>query len=169
MPSPVLDSIDDVVLVIDSKIRTIGFVNPAVEVVFGYRQDEILGKETQFLHVSEEEYARFSREFDPLLEQNGTFRTEYYLKRKDGSAFPAQQWYIRDAVSLECPVVLPVIQNQSVPVIEHDQIGLDGVVSVELIGDPFQIYLCTIRLGKQQGRVFRQHLNLHPGQGATVI
>jgi PAS domain S-box-containing protein len=90
MPSPVLDSIGDAVFIVDSKTRTIAFSNPAVQTVFGYSREEVLGSDTRFLHVGDEEYARFARDFDPVLERHGTFRTEYNLKRRDGTVFPAE-------------------------------------------------------------------------------
>jgi two-component system, cell cycle sensor histidine kinase and response regulator CckA len=90
IPSPVMNSISDVVLVIDTETRTIGFANSAVQSVFGYRPEEVLGRDTRFLHVDDDAFLRFSREFDPALDRHGTFRTEYTMKRRDGTVFPAE-------------------------------------------------------------------------------
>jgi PAS domain-containing protein len=49
-------SLDEAVLVVEPHTRTILTVNPAVEIVFGYSEEETLGRNTEFLHVDKAMY-----------------------------------------------------------------------------------------------------------------
>jgi PAS domain S-box-containing protein len=82
-----LSSLADAVFVVDPDTRTIPACNPAVEDIFGYSQEEIIGKNTEFLHVNKELYEEFGRRLFPALDATGVFRTEYRMRRKDGSVF----------------------------------------------------------------------------------
>jgi len=82
-----LFSLADAVFVVDPNTRIITACNPAVENVFGYSQKEVIGKSTEFLHVNKELYEEFARRLFPALNAAGVFRTEYRMRRKDGSVF----------------------------------------------------------------------------------
>lgn len=82
-----LSSLADAVFVVDPHTRTITTCNPAVENIFGYSQKEVIGKNTEFLHVNREMYEEFGRRLFPSLDARGVFRTEYQMRRKDGSVF----------------------------------------------------------------------------------
>jgi PAS domain S-box-containing protein len=80
-------SLNEVVLVVDPSTRTIIDCNPAVERVFGYSKDEVIGKNTGFLHVNRTMDEEFGKWLIPVLDKSGMFNTEYMMKRKDGSIF----------------------------------------------------------------------------------
>ena len=81
----ILTSLDDVVLVIDPGTRTIVQCNDAVVRVFGYAPDELIGKNTAILYEHRKDYEDFGAISEPILEKNGAFRTEYRMKKKDGT------------------------------------------------------------------------------------
>jgi len=82
-----LFSLADAVFVVDPKTRTITACNPAVETIFGYSQEEVIGKNSEFLHVNREMYEEFGRQIFPALDAEGVFSTEYQMRRKDGRVF----------------------------------------------------------------------------------
>jgi PAS domain S-box-containing protein len=82
-----LSSLADAVFVVDPNTRTITACNPAVETVFGYSREEVIGKNTEVLHVNKELYEDFARRLFPALDAAGVFRTEYRMRRKDSSVF----------------------------------------------------------------------------------
>jgi PAS domain S-box-containing protein len=80
-------SLDEAILVIEPHSRTILKVNPAVESVFGYSEEETLGRNTNFLHVDKVMYQKFGQELFLALDKDGVYRCEYRMRRKDGSIF----------------------------------------------------------------------------------
>jgi PAS domain S-box-containing protein len=80
-------SLDDALFVVDTATRTIIACNPAVERIFGYRKEEVLGRNTEFLHVDRAMYEHFGQELFPVLDAEGVFRAEFRMRRKDGSIF----------------------------------------------------------------------------------
>ena len=78
-------SLDEAVFVVDPNTRTIIACNSAAERVFGYSEKEMLGRNTEFLHVDRATYENFGRKLFPALEAAGVFHTEYQVRRKDGS------------------------------------------------------------------------------------
>ena len=65
--------------------RRIIFANLAVERVFGWKPEELLGRSTRRLYSDEEEYERVGRELYPALENEPVvLKSEYQCKRKDG-------------------------------------------------------------------------------------
>ena len=79
-----LESLNEAVLVVDPSERTIVTCNVAVEQVFGYRKEELIGTSTARLHVSPEAYERFADLSEPALDAEGSFVGEYQMRRKDG-------------------------------------------------------------------------------------
>lgn len=55
--------------VVGLKKRTIFFTNNAFEKIFGWRSDEIIGKNTRFLYRSDYDYEEIGRRFYPVLEK----------------------------------------------------------------------------------------------------
>jgi PAS domain S-box-containing protein len=80
-------SLDEAVLVVEPHTRTILTVNPAVEIVFGYSEEETLGRNTEFLHVDKAMYQEFGQELFLALDKDGVYRGEHRMLRKDGSIF----------------------------------------------------------------------------------
>ena len=85
-----LTSLDDALFVVDTATRTIISCNPAIERMFGHRKEEVLGRNTEFLHVDRGMYERFGRELFPALNAEGVFRTEFRMRRKDGTIFNSE-------------------------------------------------------------------------------
>jgi len=80
-------SLDEAVLVVDPHTRTILTVNPALEIVFGYSEEETLGRNTEFLHVDKAMCQKFGQELFLALDKDGVYRGEHRMRRKDGSIF----------------------------------------------------------------------------------
>ena len=84
------ESLDDSVLIIDMKDRTVLACNPALTRDFGYSQEYVTGRNTEFLHVNQGAYEEFGRRMIAALDKEGVFRTEFRMRRKDGSIFPTE-------------------------------------------------------------------------------
>ena len=84
------ESLDDSVLIIDLKDRTILACNPALAWNFGYSQEYVTGRDTEFLHTNRDAYEEFGRRMIAALDKEGVFRTEFQMRRKDGSVFPTE-------------------------------------------------------------------------------
>jgi len=78
------ESLGEAVLVIDPHERRIVTCNAAVEDIFGYDPDDLIGESTKRLHESPEAYARFGRLSESALDEDGIFRHDYQMRRKDG-------------------------------------------------------------------------------------
>ena len=86
----VFDSVEDAIFLIGPPHRGIVQVcNAAVQAIFGYRPQEIMGGTTEPLHVDRASFERFGRISEPVLDRSGRFSTEYPLKRRDGTVFQA--------------------------------------------------------------------------------
>jgi len=81
------DSLADAVFVVDPSTRVIIACNPAAENIFGYSEKEVIGRNTEFLHVNREMYEEFGKMLFPDLDANGVFHAEYQMRRKDGTVF----------------------------------------------------------------------------------
>ena len=86
----VYESLDEAVFVVDPKSRKILSCNLAAQRIFGYPKDEMLGKNTQFLHVNSKKYREFGKKVLQALTSGTEFHVEYSLKRKDGTIFPTE-------------------------------------------------------------------------------
>jgi PAS domain S-box-containing protein len=84
------EALDQAVFVIDPSTRRILSCNRAVEQIFGYTQDQLMGENTEILHISKETYLRFGRELFKTLDRKGLYRGEFRMKRKDGSVFSSE-------------------------------------------------------------------------------
>lgn len=70
--------------VVGLKDRTITFANHAVESVFGWKPEELIGKSMRLLFHSEKEYDREGKIFYPHLENKQTHSMEFTYRHKDG-------------------------------------------------------------------------------------
>jgi PAS domain S-box-containing protein len=90
------DSMTDAIFILDAVIPpaspTIIECNEAASKIFGYSEAEMLGRNTAFLHVSDETLKEFqSLLFAAASEGRLPFRLpEFRMKRKDGSIFPSE-------------------------------------------------------------------------------
>jgi PAS domain S-box-containing protein len=58
--------------------------------LFGYGRDEVEGQSIRVIHSSESSFVQFGQLCYPAIEKEGTYRTEWYFARKDGSIFPVE-------------------------------------------------------------------------------
>jgi PAS domain S-box-containing protein len=83
-------SLADAVFVLEPTSRTIIACNNAVERIFGYTEEEAVGRNTEFLFVNGEMYGQFGRRLADALDAEGVYQTEYQMRQKDGSVFPTE-------------------------------------------------------------------------------
>jgi len=83
-------SMDEAIFIVDPYTRMIIACNRAAEVIFGFGEKDLIGCDTDILHVDKLSYDLFGQELFPALEANGVFRTEFQMRRKDGSVFPTE-------------------------------------------------------------------------------
>ena len=87
------DSMIDAVFILDAKVPpTVLECNRAASAIFGYDKPEILGRATDFLHVSEETLKEFQSQLYQSVQQGRPLLhlQEFRMKRKDGSIFPTE-------------------------------------------------------------------------------
>ncbi|MEX0729761.1 MAG: EAL domain-containing protein [Aquisalimonadaceae bacterium] len=82
---------DNPVLLVEIRTRKILACNAAIERVFGYRPSELIGCETEVLHVDKQSYQAFGEESDRVLYQgSGSYHSHYWMRRRDGARFPSE-------------------------------------------------------------------------------
>ncbi|MGA2239774.1 MAG: PAS domain S-box protein [Candidatus Bathyarchaeia archaeon] len=88
------DSMTDAVFILDASLPTPTVVecNQAACAVFGYDREEMLGKTTEFLHLSDETLREFRALLYSAVEEGRLpFRlAEFHMKRKNGMTFPSE-------------------------------------------------------------------------------
>ncbi|MCL5256629.1 MAG: PAS domain S-box protein, partial [Chloroflexi bacterium] len=87
-----LSSLNEVVLMVEPYNRRIANCNETVEKIFGYRREELIGRDTSILYVSEEEFLEFAAIGEPVLYSQGYFSGEFRMKRRDGEVFPTEHF-----------------------------------------------------------------------------
>ena len=84
-------SLRDAVFIIDAKTVEIIECNPAASEIFGYTRNELLGRTTTFLHVTEASLEEFRKNLSAAVEKEGFLaRFEFKMKRKNGTVFPTE-------------------------------------------------------------------------------
>lgn len=83
-----LSSLDEAVFVVETGERRIIHCNEAAERIFGYGRSNMTGSNTRILHVDEEHHRRFAEMSRDVVEAGETFRTEFEMRREDGTVFP---------------------------------------------------------------------------------
>ncbi|HVO66728.1 MAG TPA: PAS domain S-box protein [Syntrophales bacterium] len=78
----ILDAMPHAVLGL--KDRLIISANHAVETVFGWKPEELVGQSTRVLYRTDEEFEEIAKRFYPALEQRRTFFDEFPCHHKDG-------------------------------------------------------------------------------------
>ncbi|MBN1547031.1 MAG: PAS domain S-box protein [Syntrophaceae bacterium] len=82
LESSILDAIPHAVIGLHNRLFI--FANNAVEQVFGWRPEELIGKNVRLLYRSNEDYDEIARRFYTALETRRTYSTEFPARRKDG-------------------------------------------------------------------------------------
>lgn len=67
--------------------RQVVWANRAVERMFGYGTDELIGQPTLWIYLDDASFERIGREAYPVLEEGGNYRGEMQFRRKDGRLF----------------------------------------------------------------------------------
>ncbi len=83
MEASVLEAITHAVMGIEN--RRIIFANKAAGTVFGWKPEELTGKNSRVLYSTDEEYERIGREFYNLHGKEKTHTQEAQCRRKDGT------------------------------------------------------------------------------------
>ena len=88
----VFTSQQDALFILDKSVPArIVDCNPAAVKMFGYSRQEILDRETNFLHVDESSLREFQDHLYPAIVENGFMHlAEFEMKRKDGKVFPTE-------------------------------------------------------------------------------
>lgn len=101
MLDALLESMGEAVLFVEPEERKIVACNVEAERLFGYDRSELVGKGTELLHVDREHHERFGELSEQVLEENGVFRCEYQMRRKDGSpAFTVKSRLVRPSAEV---------------------------------------------------------------------
>ncbi|MGE5353344.1 MAG: PAS domain S-box protein [Acidobacteriota bacterium] len=78
-------NLNEAVFVSEKSTGKIIACNPVVEKIFGFKPNEVIGKTPEFLFPSAEHYENIKRLGLQHLEEKNVFRTEYQMKKKDGT------------------------------------------------------------------------------------
>jgi PAS domain S-box-containing protein/putative nucleotidyltransferase with HDIG domain len=88
----ILASLDDAVFLVDPATRLIIECNHAAARIFGYSHEEMVGRETNFLHIDQTHFEQFGRHLMAAFEDPGYYTTEFEMRRKDGGVFPTDHF-----------------------------------------------------------------------------
>ncbi len=84
------DTLNDAVFILDEKSVVVD-CNRAASQIFGYRQDEMQGQTTAFLHIDESVLAEFRQQLYSAIEAKGRLdQFEFRMKRRDGTIFATE-------------------------------------------------------------------------------
>ncbi len=82
LEASILDALP--VAVIGLRERQIISANRAVEAMFGWKPEELIGRNTRILYRSDEEFEEIGRHFYPVLEKQRIFSEEFPCRHRDG-------------------------------------------------------------------------------------
>ncbi|HEX9156952.1 MAG TPA: PAS domain S-box protein, partial [Syntrophales bacterium] len=82
LEASILDALP--VAVIGLRERQIISANRAVEAIFGWKPEEIIGRNTRILYRSDEDFEEIGRHFYPVLERQRIFSEEFPCRHRDG-------------------------------------------------------------------------------------
>jgi PAS domain S-box-containing protein len=82
LEASILDALP--VAVIGLRERQIFSANRAVEAIFGWKPEEVIGRNTRLLYRSDEEFEEIGRHFYPVLEKQRIFSEEFPCRHRDG-------------------------------------------------------------------------------------
>ena len=85
-------SLDDAIFLVDPVTRLISECNDAATRVFGYLREELVGRQTGFLHVDQAHLEQFGREALATYDDKGYYMREFEMRRKDGCVFPTEHF-----------------------------------------------------------------------------
>ena len=79
------ESIGDAVVVIERPARKLVAVNPGFETIFGYPREEAVGRATEFLYPSHDEFLRAGQGSAGAYTHDTVYRGAFTMRRKDGT------------------------------------------------------------------------------------
>ena len=82
LKASILDAIPQAVVGLEN--RRINFANAAVEQVFGWRPEDLIGRSVTVFYRNKQEAGEIGRYFYTTLERQRTFVKEFYCRHKDG-------------------------------------------------------------------------------------
>ena len=83
-------ALDDAIVLVEHSTRQIIECNSATTKMFGYPYEDILGKDTRFMHVDQKHFEKFGREYTAAFADHSYYVTEFEMRRQDGSLFPTE-------------------------------------------------------------------------------
>ncbi|MDY6979098.1 MAG: EAL domain-containing protein [Pseudomonadota bacterium] len=86
----VFEGLDEAVILVDTRDRTISGANPAAQRMFGYAPEELIGQSTEILHLNHSQFELFGEQGEPILRAGGVFRCRFTMKHRDGSPIPTE-------------------------------------------------------------------------------
>ncbi len=119
----VYESLDEAVFAIDPQNRRILSCNAASERIFGYPKDEMVGQNTQFLHVNKTAYQTYGKKLNRALSSGTEFHVEFSLKNRDGRIFPTEHIVkvVRDESGLP-PIHVTVVKDLTFRKLAEEQL-----------------------------------------------
>ncbi len=126
---------DNVVLLVDAESRRVLACNSATERVFGYKPEELTGRDTRDLHVDDAYFECFGLNTCRVLAgERSCYHGHYWMRRRDGTRFPSEHLiYAINGDSQAAAVVISVIRDVS-----ESGIPLRADVTPETAGGGFQ-------------------------------
>jgi len=85
----ILSNLSDAVLIIDLQTKKIEFCNHATEIIFGYKEKELIKQEISLLYINDEAFQQFVQQLTI-----GT-NFEFQMQRKNGELFIAKHFYMQ--------------------------------------------------------------------------
>jgi len=108
------NSLAEVVFNVKFPERTIEYVNQAVETVYGYKPEECIGRNTEFLYPSRSEYLKAGKDIEYAFKHGKQAQTrEYREVRKNGEIFPCEVTVSRMATDGKISSNIAVIRDIS--------------------------------------------------------
>jgi PAS domain S-box-containing protein len=77
----------DEAVFVATQSRVLEEINPAAEKLFGYNQEELVGKSTEILHVDHEHYVEFGEKLKEAFDKGETAGVDFSARRKNGEVF----------------------------------------------------------------------------------
>ncbi len=85
----ILFNLSEAILIIDSQTKEIEACNYAAEVIFGYKEQELINQKISILHINSETFQQFSKQVAIGIS------FEFQMRRKNGELFMAKHFYMQ--------------------------------------------------------------------------
>ncbi|MFO7987605.1 MAG: EAL domain-containing protein [Desulfatiglandaceae bacterium] len=86
-----LARLGEAILIIDPTDRTMAWVNPAAEQIFGYSQAELIGQSTRMLYYDQVDAEQFMEICRPVLERGEVCHVQFTMQHKNGRRVETEQ------------------------------------------------------------------------------